>query len=108
MSSIGELNERLHGFSCVVGLHLDIERESLKYNLILTLDETEAEGVKKFVICFYDVSELSLAEFGGGFTQFMHLKIEKDHSGYDRKNYRLSELEYENIHFAFADYDILS
>lgn len=108
MKNIDELTGSMNRFNCVLGFQLDIEPGSLKYNLILTLGETEEESTKKLIVYFYDIDELFLSGFGGGLTQFMHLKIVKDQSGHDRKNYRLSELEYENIHFAFTDFDILS
>ncbi|MEP3243983.1 MAG: hypothetical protein ABJN40_14955 [Sneathiella sp.] len=108
MINLDELNKRLLGSNCVLGISLDMEHKSLKYNLVLTLAESEIEGAKKLIIYFYDVSELRLSEFGGGLTQFMHLKIVRNEFQHDRKVYSLSELCDEKISFSFADMDILS
>jgi len=103
-----KLNELLVQNNCVVSLHIDIEKNSLKYNLLLTLSESENIDANKLVLCFWDVSNLQLCEFGGGLTQFMHLKISRLESGLDRMNYVINDLEHETISFNFVSVDNVS
>jgi hypothetical protein len=108
MTDLHDLNERLIQNSCVVSLSIDIEKDTLKYNLLLTLSESENESDEKLVLYFWDVSNLQLLEFGGGLTQFMHLNISRLTSGLDRMNFALTELDHRKISFNFVSVDDMS
>jgi hypothetical protein len=105
--NLSEVNEKLIEHNCVHGFSIDIEPEALKYNLIMSLGKSEESTCKKLNIYFYDVSQLNLIDFGGGLTQFMHLKIDKDASGMDRAYFQISENEHHNVSFHFSSFDIL-
>ncbi|AUG42038.1 MULTISPECIES: hypothetical protein [Pseudomonas] len=102
-----ELNELLIGHNCVESMCIESEDGIVKYNLLLTLAESESYDSKKIKVCFYDVSSLSVKEFGGGLTQFMHLKISKTNSGFDRARYELSEMEDEKIYCLFFGFALI-
>jgi len=108
MTDLNELNERLIQNNCVTSLHIDIEKDTLKYNLLLTLSESENACDDRLVLYFWDVSGLQLMEFGGGLTQFMHLNISRLTSGLDRMNFALTELEDGKISFNFVSVDDMS
>jgi hypothetical protein len=108
MIDLNDLNERLIQNNCVVSLHIDMEKDTLKYNLLLTLSESENESDDKLVLYFWDVSNLQLMEFGGGLTQFMHLNIARLTSGLDRMDFALTELEHGKISFNFVSVDDMS
>ncbi|MCU7829161.1 MAG: hypothetical protein KZQ85_08860 [Candidatus Thiodiazotropha sp. (ex Myrtea sp. 'scaly one' KF741663)] len=108
MTDLHDLNERLIQNSCVVSLHIDIEKDTLKYNLLLTMSESENESGDKLVLYFWDVSDLQLVEFGGGLTQLMHLNISRLTSGQDRMHFSLTELEHGKISFNFVSVDDMS
>ena len=108
MINLHELNERLIQNNCVVSLHVDIEKDTLKYNLLLTLSASENANDDKLALYFWDVSNLQLTEFGGGLTQFMHLNISRLTSGLDRMRYVLADQENEKIFFNFASVDDMS
>lgn len=107
MRDIERLNERLVENAFVVSIHIDIEEAALRYNLLLSLSDSEHDEQGKLVLLFYDVSNLRLVEFGGGLTQFLHLKLSRISGGLDRKNFSLNELEHGNIAFDFAAVDEL-
>lgn len=108
MTDLYELNEKLIQNNCVVSLHIDIEKDTLKYNLLLTLSESENESDDGLSLYFWDVGNLQLTEFGEGLTQFMHLSISRLSSGLDRMNFSLTELEHGSISFNFASVDDMS
>ena len=108
MIDLQDLNDRLIKNSCVVSLHIDMEKDTFKYNLLLTLSESENESADKLVLYFWDVSNLKLMEFGGGLTQFIHLKISRLTSGLDRMSFVLNELEHGKISFNFVSVDDMS
>ncbi|WP_086930526.1 hypothetical protein [Agarilytica rhodophyticola] len=108
MIDLDVLNERLIHHNCVISLRMDMQTESLKYNLLLTLSESEDTTSNKLTLCFYDISDLQISEFGGGLTQFMHLSITCLDSGFDRVNYVLKDKEHEKISFNFASVDDFS
>ena len=101
MIELRDLNERLIENSCVRSIHLDIENETLKYNLLLTLSESDNYDKSKLTLYFFDVSNLSISDFGGGITQFMHLKISRVSNGFDRIRYEITDVEDNKIFFYF-------
>jgi len=106
--NLSEINEKLIEHNCVHSLSIDIEPETLKYNLIMSLGVSEEYSCEKFTIYFYDISRLNLIDFGGGLTQFMHLKINIDTSEMDRAYFQISEKDNHNIYFCFSNFDILN
>lgn len=82
MNSLNAMNELLTGHNCVVSILLEFN--DLKYDLALTLAESEGSDSERMEIHFYDVSALEIKDFGGGLTQFTHLKISQINSGLDR------------------------
>jgi len=99
MNSLNAVNELLIGHSCVVSIRLELN--DLKYDLALTLAESEDSESERMEIHFYDVSALEIKDFGGGLTQLMHLKISPINSGLDRIRYEIRDLEGEKISFQF-------
>jgi hypothetical protein len=102
-----EINERLIEHNCVLGLSIDIEPRTLKYNLMMTLGTSEESNCGKLHVYFYDISNFNLVDFGGGLTQFMHLKIDTDDSGMDRAYFKITEEEHDNVSFHFSSCDVL-
>lgn len=49
---------------------------------------------------------MSVKEFGGGLTQFMHLKVSETNSGFDRARYELSDMEDEKIYCLFRGFSL--
>lgn len=85
MIELERINEQPIGHNCVYSLHVDMESGTLKYNLLLTLSESEEPNAASLVLYFFDVSGLRISEFGGGLTQFTHLKIRRISNGLDRR-----------------------
>lgn len=108
MIELESINERLIAHACVCLLHVDIERDTLKYNILLTLSESEETNSAKLTLQFFDVSNFKVSEFGGGLTQFMHLKISCINAGLDRVKYEISDIEDGKIYFCFSSFEDLS
>lgn len=107
MITLENLNESLVTYSCVKKVSINLEFPACKYNLILIMQESDNEFSNEFKLVFYDVSNLELKNFGGGLTQFMHLRIIKDENGLSRIKYHLQELEEDKIYFSFFKYEVL-
>ena len=105
MIDIDLINKIVFNNNCVILIKIDFDND--KYNLLLKLAKSE-RGNASCSIIFYDVSNLKIKDFGGGLTQFMHAKIQKTESGYDRAKYIFEELEYESISFSFSNANIVS
>jgi hypothetical protein len=101
MTKIEELNKLLTEYNCVIDFCLNVEPDSFKYNLFLSISKPSNECGDTLRLCFYDVANLNLLGFGGGLSQFVDLKIKKDDRGYDRVNYSICCLEDDNLHFNF-------
>jgi len=107
MINLFELNEKIINHNCVYALAIDKEPATHKYNLLLSLGDSEFETCSKLNIYFHDVSALNICEFGGGLTQFMKLFIVRDEHGLDRVNFHLRDEEHRKIYFSFASFDVL-
>lgn len=107
MSDVEGLNELLLAHNCVDLIHLDSEEGIVKYDLFITLAESETQGAKKISVVFFDVCELRVVDFGGGLTQFMDLKVTRIDDGLDRIRYELSDEEYEKIYCKFYSFSLL-
>lgn len=107
MMTLRELNEALIEHNCVLNIAIDIEKNSLKYNLMISLGRSEESKDDKLIVYFYDISQLEIKNFGGGLVQFMHLKVDEESSGLDRVNYALQDLEDNKVFFYFESFDVL-
>jgi hypothetical protein len=105
MIDMNELNDLILLNSCVLKFAIEIEEHTLKYNLTLTLAMSEVANVKKITLYFRDISNLSVSEFGGGLTQFMHLEVFPQNSGFDRAKYLLKDSEDNRVSFYFSTVD---
>lgn len=105
MKDLANINEQLIAHNCVRSIHIDIDRKSLKYNLLLSITNSENLDASEYRLYFYDVSDVRIESFGGGLTQFMHLKIDQINGQLDRSSYRLSDLESEKVSFIFSDFE---
>ncbi|WP_298772797.1 hypothetical protein [uncultured Shewanella sp.] len=103
MIEIESLNEKLIVYNCVYSIHLDVDVDTLQYNLLLTLTESEDFYTPKFQLHFLDISDLKVADVGGGLTQFMHLQINSVNDGLERNSYRLIDCEENKVSFNFYD-----
>lgn len=106
MTKMNELNELLVRNNCVLALALEMQERTLKYNLSMTLADSESPSARQVVLYFHDVSNLNLSEIGGGLTQFMHLEISLLNPSFDRAIYLLNELEDGKISFNFFAVDL--
>ena len=97
---MNELAEIVSANNFVKKIQIDIDTETLKYNLLLVLDSTE-QFLCPVCIYFYDIALLNMKDIGGGLTQFMELTIRAVERGYDRLQYQLEEVEHDYISFYF-------
>lgn len=104
MIDVEELNKLIWKHNCVDLIHLDSDVGIKKYNLFITLAESEEQDSKRISIVFFDVCGLRMVGFGGGLTQFMDLKITRIDNGLDRIRYELSDEEDEKIYFSFHSF----
>ena len=102
MINLEDLNERLLTYDYVRSISIKFGEQEMKYNLTLVMADSESLNADELQFDFKDVSSLNLKKFGGGLTQFIHLKVLGVGSGYDRVIYELSEVEHENIYFTFT------
>jgi len=105
LNDLASVNEQLVAHNCVRLIHIDIEKVSLKYNLLLSMTATENVNSCEYKLYFYDVSNLHLSSFGGGLTQFMHLKIENNEGRLDRASFKLHDVDNDKISFLFSSFD---
>lgn len=107
MIDLNELNKILVKNNCVHNISLDIDIKSCKYNLLLIVGEFDHHESEKVTLCFYDISNLTMAIQAGGLIQFMLMGVEKLDNTLERQNYVFQELEDESIQFKFSDMDVL-
>lgn len=96
---IESINKQLIGFNVVKNLTIEINPFTLSYDLTLILAESEQLFAKELTVKFEDISQLNLANFGGGLMHFIHLHITKLNDGLERQHYEITELEDELIDF---------
>lgn len=106
MNNISDLNEMLMEHNCLRSLNIMMNQESYSYDLTLLLSTSEELNAGTVLISFFDISNFSSSEIGGGLTQFMHLNVHKLNSGFDRMNYQLDELEGNKVSFSFSSFEI--
>lgn len=106
MKQIDDINQILIRNTCVQNLQLDIEPESLQYNLYLCLSDSE---MNKNQICmyFYSVKQLDIKSFGGGLVQFMRMQVSACGHGHEFAKYYVEERENDAIHFYCEDIQLL-
>ena len=102
-----EFNRRIRGFTIVVRLDIQADASVGSYSLVLDLVDNETNGAKTIRATFADVSRLSIAGFGGGLSQFLHLRAEdcRDRQ-LDRMSYRIVENERDAMSFYCSSIDI--
>ena len=103
-----ELNQYLPEFDQVEKFDIDYNYIEASYTLTLIFSkDLFSQDTKKLLIEFSNISDLSLKNsFLNNFQQFMSLVIEKDNNQWENVNYRISQVEDENI--AFKCKNILS
>ena len=95
-NSASQINNTIAGFTDVAELSISLSGQN-GYELALVLLNTDRAGVK--LECF-DISNLAVAEFGGGLTQFLCLRAEDVRAAQlDRVALRFSDLERGTIVF---------
>lgn len=98
---IGEMTRRMNGFTFVRGLSLDVDVQTGQYALQLLLAESEHTTARTMTADFEAVSGLSIADFGGGWAQFLDLAIEDvSAQQHDRVWFHVRELEHEKVSFS--------
>lgn len=100
-----EINELLFTHQVVRRLHLDMDAETFRYDLLMELSKGDTEDV--ISVLFENVSRMRLGKFGGGMTVFQHLTVRKDESGWEGSNYVVKELEEEEVEFYCAEVTVL-
>lgn len=96
---IESIDKQLMGYNVVKNLMIEMNSFTLRYDLTLILAESEQLFAKELTVKFEDISQLNLANFGGGLMQFTHLQITKLNDGLERQKYEIAELEEEKIGF---------
>jgi hypothetical protein len=95
------MTHRLGGFTFVRELSLDVDLRTGAYTLRLVLSESEQPSARTLIADFETVSGLSIADFGGGWTQFLYLAIEDvSAQQHDRVHYRVRDSDNDRISFA--------
>lgn len=104
-NSASQINNAIAGFADVFEFTISWSLES-GYALILVLADSDRTGVK--LECS-DVSNLAIAEFGGGLTQFLCLRAEDVRAAQlDRITLRFADLERGAIAFNCASASVTS
>lgn len=106
MRTLENFNKILFNNNNLINFQLDIELDSFKYNLLLTLSKDPLSKEKRSFY-FYDVSNLIIKDIGGGLIQFMHLQIIEINNGLDRIKYLIQDLEDEKLSFGFFHCDLI-
>lgn len=105
MINVSELNELLVSHNCLHSISIQLDEDSMAYDLSLSISVSEKAGGVVHVK-FIDVSQFSSRDFGGGLTQLMHMSVSKLDSGLDRVRYKFCDLEDEKITFYFSSFSI--
>ncbi len=106
MRTLDNLNRILFNNNCLTNFQLDIELNSFKYNLLLTLSN-DPRSFENVSLYFYDISNLKIKNIGGGLIQFMHLQIIELNNGLDRIKYSIQDLEDQKLSFQFFHCDLI-
>ena len=91
---IANVSHRFIGFTFVRLFRLTVDAETGAYSLDLELSDSEHQAAAGLVASFHDVSKLGLREFGGGWTQILHIAVEDcSENQWDRVRFRVHDLE---------------
>ena len=98
--SVEQLNEALAGFAHIDELRLSMPSNQGRYDLRLVLTDSRGD---KIVLNCGEISSLRIADFGGGLSQFLGLRV-MDVRGrqLDRVSFHFSEGERDTIAFDCA------
>lgn len=99
MIDIVDLNSKFSKYNMVASFDIQLNTSRNGYDLSLKLTEDEFFDGEYLQVVFYDVSDLSISDFGGGLNQFMDLTVEKDLRGLEKVNYTIFPVENENVAF---------
>ena len=103
MRKIADITYRMTGFTFVRELLLALDPLTGDYSLHLALSELEQPQARSITADFDEISELSIREFGGGWTQFLYLAVEDlSTKQRDRVHFRVRELERDVLTFVCA------
>ncbi|MBU2674007.1 hypothetical protein I5654_15195 [Hafnia paralvei] len=103
---LDEINKILINNNVLIAMHIDIDPNSLKYNLLISLSNDESTN-EKLSFYFYDISNMKINDVGGGLTQFMLLKISVVDIFNDRNKYIIEDEEDNKISFEFSSFTFL-
>lgn len=108
MISLPELNELLVAHNCLHAISIQLNVDGMAYDLSLSISASASEKVGADVVSirFIDISQFTSRDFGGGFTQLMHMNVNKLDSGFDRMRYQLSDLEDKKLSFYFSSFSL--
>src|ERR1017187_2698497 len=102
--SLGRINELITGFTDVEELTIGPRSPAGRYELRILLADPQGNSV---VLKCGDVSNLKIADFGGGLTQFLCLRVvDLRDRQLERVRFHLSEEERNAIEFDCATVDI--
>jgi hypothetical protein len=94
-------------YTIVRSVHLETEDPGGECTLAIHLSRDIEPTSPAVTVRFTGVSNLTLSEFGGGYSQICGLAVE-DISGnqLDRLNWRVTDLEHERIEFMCQHYEV--
>jgi hypothetical protein len=100
-----EINETLAGHRTVRRIHVDMNERTCRYDLLMELSRGVTDDV--VTVLFEDVQNLQLKDFGGGLTEFQHLAVEPDESGWERVQFEVKDIEENVVGFRCGDISVL-
>lgn len=97
---IADITYRMPGYTFVRELALAVDSRTAAYSLHLVLSESENPEAAWITADFEQVSELSIHDFGGGWTQLLYLAAEDiGREQRDRARFRVRDLENDVLTF---------
>lgn len=97
---IADITYRMTDFTFVRELSLAVDLQKAAYSLHLVLSKSERPGADWLTADFEQISELSIRDFGGGWTQVLYLAAEDIASEQrDHTRFRVRDLENDRLLF---------
>lgn len=97
------INAVLYKNNIVRGINIQLDTGDYCYHLFLELGNNPDLSDTPVVIDFEDISGLTIDNFGGGISQFMHPEVSIVDRGLERIRYSLQENEHRKISFYFKN-----